>query len=95
MDYGERTTGTRDEHYNLISVLYHAHVKVTGATDEPSSEDASRSPILEVGQASSALIQLPKGGSVLIDGGPREGGPERVANLQRLGVSQLDAGEFG
>ena len=24
MDYGERTTGTRDEHYDLISVLYHA-----------------------------------------------------------------------
>ena len=24
MDYGERTTGTRDEQYNLISVLYHA-----------------------------------------------------------------------
>jgi hypothetical protein len=24
MDYGERTTGTRDEHYNLIAVLYHA-----------------------------------------------------------------------
>ena len=24
MDQGERTTGTRDEHYNLISVLYHA-----------------------------------------------------------------------
>ena len=24
MDYGERTTGTRDKHYNLISVLYHA-----------------------------------------------------------------------
>jgi hypothetical protein len=23
MDYGERTTGTRDEHYNLVSVLYH------------------------------------------------------------------------
>jgi hypothetical protein len=23
-DFGERTTGTRDEHYNLISVLYHA-----------------------------------------------------------------------
>ena len=23
-EYGERTTGTRDEHYNLISVLYHA-----------------------------------------------------------------------
>ncbi len=24
MDYGELTTGTRDEHYNLVSVLYHA-----------------------------------------------------------------------
>jgi hypothetical protein len=24
MDYGEQTTGTRDEHYNLVSVLYHA-----------------------------------------------------------------------
>jgi hypothetical protein len=24
MDYGQHTTGTRDEHYNLISVLYHA-----------------------------------------------------------------------
>jgi hypothetical protein len=24
VDYGEQTTGTRDEHYNLISILYHA-----------------------------------------------------------------------
>ena len=24
MDPGERTTGTRDEHYNLVAVLYHA-----------------------------------------------------------------------
>jgi hypothetical protein len=24
VNYGEQTTGTRDEHYNLISVLYHA-----------------------------------------------------------------------
>jgi hypothetical protein len=24
MDYGEHTTGTKDQHYNLISVLYHA-----------------------------------------------------------------------
>jgi hypothetical protein len=24
MDFGEMTTGTRDEHYNLVSVLYHA-----------------------------------------------------------------------
>jgi hypothetical protein len=24
MDAGEQTTGTKDEHYNLVSVLYHA-----------------------------------------------------------------------
>ena len=24
MDHGEKTTGTRDEHYDLVSVLYHA-----------------------------------------------------------------------
>jgi hypothetical protein len=24
MDHGEMTTGTRDEHYNLVSILYHA-----------------------------------------------------------------------
>jgi CBS domain-containing protein len=24
MDFGEQSTGTRDEHYNLVSVLYHA-----------------------------------------------------------------------
>ncbi len=24
MDAGEQTTGTRDEHYNLVSALYHA-----------------------------------------------------------------------
>ena len=24
MDAGEQTTGTRDEHYNIVSVLYHA-----------------------------------------------------------------------
>jgi competence protein ComEC len=46
---------------------------------------------LNVGQGSSALIQLPNRGNVLIDGGPREGGPERVADLQRLGVDRLDA----
>ena len=24
MDHGEQTTGTRDEHFNLVSVLYHS-----------------------------------------------------------------------
>ncbi len=46
---------------------------------------------LDVGQGSSILIQLPNGGNVLIDGGPREGGEEVVSDLQRLRVRQLDA----
>lgn len=46
---------------------------------------------LDVGQGSSALVQLPNGANVLIDGGPREGGPERIADLQRFGVQRLDA----
>jgi len=46
---------------------------------------------MDVGQGSSALLRLPNGANVLIDGGPREGGPQRVADLRRLGVEQLDA----
>jgi beta-lactamase superfamily II metal-dependent hydrolase len=46
---------------------------------------------MDVGQGSSALIRLPNGGNVLVDGGPREGGPDRVEDLRRLGVSRLDA----
>lgn len=46
---------------------------------------------LDVGQGSSALLRLPNGANVLIDGGPREGGPQRVADLRRLGVQRLDA----
>jgi beta-lactamase superfamily II metal-dependent hydrolase len=46
---------------------------------------------LDVGQGSGILIRLPNGGNVLIDGGPREQGAEVVADLQRLGVSTLDA----
>lgn len=45
----------------------------------------------DVGQGSSALLQLPNRKNVLIDGGPREDGPQRVAELRRLGVEELDA----
>jgi competence protein ComEC len=58
---------------------------------QTSSGDTLSVTFLDVGQGSSALIRLPKGDNVLIDGGPREGGPERVADLQKLGVTQLDA----
>src|ERR671914_554483 len=34
MDYGQQTTGTRDEQYNLVSVLYHALNDAETAGDE-------------------------------------------------------------
>lgn len=72
----------------------------SGEPTEDSGESASKSrtrgdpltiTFLDVGQGSGILIRLPNGGNVLIDGGPREGGAEVVADLQRLGVSELDA----
>jgi beta-lactamase superfamily II metal-dependent hydrolase len=65
-------------------------------TGEATSSDPSPGGILsvvflDVGQGSSALIRLPNGRNVLVDGGPRDGGPERVADLRRLGVDRLDA----
>jgi beta-lactamase superfamily II metal-dependent hydrolase len=68
-----------------------APARSTAVAEEPSSGNTLTITFLNVGQGSSALIQLPNGGNVLIDGGPREGGPERVADLQRLGAEQLDA----
>ena len=37
MDPGEQITGTRDEHYNLISVLYHALQGAEPEADTPST----------------------------------------------------------
>jgi competence protein ComEC len=61
------------------------------ANGQHSSGDTLSISFVDVGQGSSALILLPDGESVLIDGGPRESGQERVADLHRLGVRQLDA----
>lgn len=62
-----------------------------GAAATDTSGGRLRITFLDVGQGSGILIQLPSGGNVLIDGGPREQGGEVVADLQRLGVSTLDA----
>lgn len=40
MSYPERATGTRDEHYNLVSVLYHA--LQAGETSDQYIRDAER-----------------------------------------------------
>lgn len=61
-----------------------------GARDTSTGE-LLRITFLDVGQGSGILIRLPNGANILIDGGPREAGAEVVADLQRLGVSTLDA----
>ena len=61
------------------------------AARDTSAGDLLRITFLDVGQGSGILIRLPSGGNILIDGGPREAGGEVVADLQRLGVSTLDA----
>ncbi|WP_053057876.1 MBL fold metallo-hydrolase [Rubrobacter aplysinae] len=46
---------------------------------------------LDVGQGNSALLELPGGENVLVDGGPTEAGPLVVRRLGELGVRELDA----
>ena len=65
-------------------------VEAAGSADASSGDELVVT-FLDVGQGSSALVRLPNGRNVLIDGGPRDGGAERVSDLQRLGVEHLDA----
>ena len=46
---------------------------------------------LDVGQGNSALLELPGGENVLVDGGPTEAGPLVVRRLGELGIRELDA----
>lgn len=45
---------------------------------------------LDVGQGDAALVALPSGKHLLIDGGPREAGEKVVQALRRQGVRQVD-----
>ena len=58
MDVGERITGTRDEHYNLISILYHALHGVENceiyAVDAEAAGDERLAAFFRVAQAAQA-----------------------------------------
>ena len=79
MDPGEQTTGTRDEHYNLVSVLYHAlHAAENCETYALDAEAAGRDDIAaffreaqgtQVGLAERAKELLGIGGVVPEPGG--------------------------
>ncbi len=82
-DFGERTTGTKDEHYNLISVLYHALHGADNcdhyALDVEASGDERLAAFFREAQA--AQVQIAERGKELLGivGSPPEfdaGGPE-------------------
>lgn len=72
---------------------------ITGSPPAPAGESQRASApsggrltvsFLDVGQGDSALIQVPGGENVLIDGGPNEAGPRVIEALQRAGVREID-----
>ncbi len=66
MDPGERTTGTRDEHYDLIAVLYHAlhgaeNCDIYAADAETAGEDELAVFFREAQDAQTQLAERAKG----------------------------------
>jgi hypothetical protein len=66
MDFGEQTTGTRDEQYNLISVLYHAlhgaeNCEVYAADAEVAGRDELAAFFREAQAMHAALAEQAKG----------------------------------
>ena len=74
MDPGEQITGTRDEHYNLISVLYHALQGADTCTAYAIDAEAARDERLaaffhEAGIVQTQLADRAKGLLGIADGG--------------------------
>lgn len=65
--------------------------QATQTTRTPVKEDRLNVTFLDVGQGNSALLQLPGGENILVDGGPAEAGPGLVGRLREIGVRRLDA----
>ena len=92
MDPGEQSTGTRDEHYNLVSVLYHAlHGAANCETYALDAEAAGRDDIaaffrevqgVQVGLAERAKELLGIGGVVPGPGGAATPGTAEVVDAE-------------
>jgi hypothetical protein len=88
MDFGERTTGTRDEHYNLISVLYRALHGAENcdryASDAEISGDERLAAFFREAQVlQTELAERAKG---MLGIGPSSGNPSGVAGRPEPGL---------
>src|SRR5829696_3029546 len=94
MDPGEQTTGTRDEHYDLVSVLYHAlqgadTCNVYALDAEAAGDDRLATFFREASVMQTQLAERAKG-MLGITGVPPEGMVARVTSrgVSRRGTSQ-------
>ena len=79
MDAGEQTTGTRDEHYNLIAVLYHALHGAENceiyALDAEAAGNEQLATFFREGQGMQVgLAEQAKGLLGILEGAPEAGG---------------------
>ena len=93
-DLGEQTTGTKDEHYNLISVLYHALQGADNcdhyALDAEATGDERLGAFFREAQA--AQVQIAQRGKELL--GIVESAPEfNGGSGERSGGGRVEAGE--
>lgn len=86
MDSGERTTGTRDEHYDLVSVLYHALQGAENcdryALDAESSGDERLAAFFREVQTMQTQIAERAKGLLGIDAPPRQSETERPPRIE-------------
>lgn len=86
MDFGQQTTGTRDEHYNLVSVLYHAlhgaenceryarDAEATGDDQLAAFFRETQAAQMETAERSKELLGIiVEGGAIDMVGGPMAG----------------------
>jgi hypothetical protein len=104
MDYGKQTTGTRDEHYNLVSVLYHALSGADScdryALDAEASGDERLAAFFREAQV--LQTQLAERAKVLLGilepppefgAGPATGGPETTARGSTPDMTRTPLGD--
>ena len=75
----------------LLAALAGCRPEAPVSGESPASRGGQlRVSFLDVGQGDSALVQLPGGKSVLIDGGPSGAGPKVIDAIRGAGVNRID-----